>query len=269
MPMPTPTAREQRLRALREALRRERSVGPFSLPVVVGLGSGFVASFAVDALLFDLVGTPWRQVIDAFVFALVAAPVWLAVQRREVRHAIDVMTWLNGWEAERWQRELGRRLPALPRATPRILESLPDTMGLRPLRIELLAVRGDVDEAHARLERLPADTPWQRFERAALEEWIAFVTDGPELVAAMEAAVSDVDDEELSLVAAAMIGAARARRAAVANRDVIGPLAAVRPRLGDLPRRYAFPYRTGVIVSVILIGVIASVAVMATAAIIR
>ena len=223
--------RDERLTALREGLRRAQSVGPFSIPVIVGVGSGFLASFAVDAALYDLVPTPYRQFLDAMTFALVAAPIWLIVQRRAVRHAIEVMTFLNGWETERWQHEVGRRLPGLPRSTPEILDALPDTMGLRPLRVELLAVRGEYEEAWERLERLPVDTPWQRFERAALEEWISFVSNGPPHVEEMSQAEPAVTDER-SLVARAMVAAAKARRAAVGGGDVIGPLAALLRREG-------------------------------------
>lgn len=260
--------RPERLLALREALRRAQTIGPFSVPVVAGIGTGFVASFAVDALLYDTIPTPWRQFANALAFVIVAAPVWLLVQRPAVRHAHEVMTWLNGWETERWQHEVGRRLPGLPRSTPDILDALPDTMGLRPLRVELLAIRGDLDEAWERLERLPADTPWQRFERAALEEWISFVSNGPEHVDAMSSAAPAVTDER-SLVARTMVAAARARRAAVGGGDVIGPLAVLRPELGDRPGRYAFPYRTGVILSVVIVALIASLAVTMAAAIIR
>jgi len=260
--------RAERLLALREGLRRAQSVGPFSIPVVVGVGSGFLASFAVDAALYDLVSTPYRQFIDAMTFALVAAPVWLIVQRPSVRQAIEVMTFLNGWETERWQDEVGRRLPALPRSTPEILDVLPDTMGLRPLRVELLAARGEFEEAWDRLERLPADTPWQRFERAALEEWISFVSNGPEHLDAMTRAEPEVTDER-SLVARAMLAAAKARRAAVGGGDVIGPLAALRPDLGDRPGRYAFPYSAGIVLSVVIIALVASAAITVAAAIIR
>lgn len=260
---------ERRRRALRDALRRPQSIGPLSLPLAVGLGSGFATSFGVDALLFEHVDAPWRQLADAAAFTLVAAPVWIAVGRPDVRDAHDVMTWLNGWETERWQREIGRRPPTLPRATPAILDTLPDTMGLRPLRIELLAVRGELGEARQRLDLLPADTAWQRFERAALEEWIAWWADDPERIGDMELAAATIDDAERALVARAMVAAARARRAAVEGGDAIGPLAAIRPHLGNRPGRYAFAYRTGIVVSVALIGIVASLAVMVTAAVIR
>ena len=259
----------RRVRPLRAALRRAQSLGPFSLPVIGGLGAGFAASFAVDARLIEHVGTPGRQFVDALAFLIVAAPVWLSIQRRDVRHAIEVMTWLNGWETERWQNEVGRRLPALPRATPAILASLPDTMGLRPLRVELLAVTGEYGKARERLEQLPTDTPWQRFERAALAEWISFLSDASELVEPMRLAATQVDDADRSLVARAMVAAAEARRAAVTNGDAVGPLAALHPALGDRAGRYAFRYTTGIAVNVALIGLIASVAVMVAAAVMR
>lgn len=264
-----PTASPPRVRALRDALYRAQSVGPFSIPVVVGIGSGFLASFIVDALLRGLVDTPWRQLVDAATFTLVAAPAWLALQRSDVRRAHEVLTWLNGWETERWQAELGRRLPGLPRSVPQLLDGLPDTMGLRPLRIELLAVGGSLDEATERLSRLPTDTPWQRFERAALDEWISLLADGPERLAAMRAAVPPIEDSERRLVARAMVAAAEARRAAVSGGDAIAPLAAVRHDLGGRPGRYAFGYRTGMLVSVALIALVASLAVAVAGAIIR
>lgn len=265
----TMSIRQQRLHALREALRHAQSLGPFSLPVVAGLGAGFIASFVVDALLIEIVETPGRQFIDAVVFAVVAAPVWLTVQRADVRQAIEVMTWLNGWETERWQAELGRRLPGLPRAAPQVLDRLPDTMGLRPLRIELLAVLGDLAEARERLAGLPTDTPWQRFEQAALDEWISWLADGPELLHPMRAAAPAIEDQERVLVARAMIAAAEARRAAVSGGDAIAALAAVRRDLGSRPGRYAFGYRTGILVTVALVGLVASLAVAIASAIIR
>lgn len=258
-----------RRRALHDALRRAQTIGPLSVPVAAGLAAGFAASFLVDALLFDAVPTPWRQFVDAGAFAAVAAPVWLGVQRPSVRRAHEVLTWLNGWETERWEREIGRRLPGLPRATPQLLDALPDTMGLRPLRIELLAALGDDDEAWRRLGQLPADTAWQRFEREALTEWLLWWTDGPPQLSAMRGSAGEIEDGERRLVARAMVAAAEARRAAVAGGDAIGPLAALRSELGDRPRRYAFAYRTGVVIGVVMIGIIASVAVLIASAIIR
>jgi hypothetical protein len=142
-------------------------------------------------------------------------------------------------------------------------------MGLRPLRIELLAVRGETDEAWDRLARLPADTGWQRFERAALTEWVLWWTDGPDETAPMAAAIGDVEDDERRLVARALLGAARARRAAARGGDAVTPLAELRADLGTRPSRYAFGYGTGVVVSVVLIGLVALAAVVVAAAVMR
>jgi hypothetical protein len=253
---------------LREAFRRAESIGPIR-PSVVGLAGGLVASYVADALLASILGTPLRQIVDAAVFVAVMAPLWLLVQPASVRRAIDVMTWLNGWETERWQTELGRRLTALPRAAPAIVDSLPDTIGLRPLRIELLTATGHVAEARERLTMLPTDTPWQRFERAALAEWIAWWADQPGDRNAMRAAVPEIEDEERRLAARVMLAAAEARRAATGGGDAIGPLSALRDDLGDRPRRYAFGYTAGVLVMVTLMGLVASATITLAGGIIR
>ena len=264
-----PTAfRPDRGRAVREAFRRAESIGPIR-PSVVGLAGGLVASYVAEALLASILGTPLRQVVDAAAFVAVMAPLWLLVQPAGVRRASDVMTWLNGWETERWQHELGRRLTALPRATPAMVDSLPDTMGLRPLRIELLTAIGRLDEARERLDMLPTDTPWQRFEHAALAEWLAWWTDQPGDRDAMRAALPEIEDEERLLAARVMLAAADARRAATGGGDAIGPLSALRDELGDRPRRYAFGYTAGVLGMVTLLGLVASATITLASGLIR
>jgi hypothetical protein len=264
----SPSFRPERARALRDAFRQADSVGPVR-PAVIGLIAGIVASTVADGLLQLILGTPLRQVADAAVFVAVMTPIWLLVQPAAVRRAHDVMTWLNGWEMERWQAELGRRLTAVPRATPAMVEALPDTMGLRSLRVELLAAGGRLDEARERLAALPGDTPWQRFDRAALDEWIAWWADEPARLEAMRTAARDVDDPERRLAASVLTAAAEARRAAVTGSDAIRPLAEVRKALGDRPRRYAFGYTAGVVAMVVLMGVIASITITIGAGVIR
>lgn len=266
--MPDHPFRPDRARALREGFRRAESFGPIR-PAVVGLAGGLVASYVADGLLAPYLGTPFRQFADAAVFVAVMAPLWLLVQPASVRRAYDVMTWLNGWESERWQAELGRRLTALPRATPAMVDALPDTMGLRPLRVELLAAIGRLDEARERLGLLPMDTPWQRFEHAALAEWIAWWSDEPGDRDEMRRAAEAIEDEERRLAARAMVAAAEARRAATSEGDAVGPLAALRDELGDRPRRYAFGYTAGVLVMVVLMGIVASITITIGASVIR
>jgi len=260
--------RLDRSRALGEAFKRAESVGPIR-PAVVGLVGGLVASYATDAVLAPVLGAPLRQVAAAIAFVAVMAPLWLLIQPAGVRRAHDVMTWLNGWETERWQRELGRRLTALPRATPAMVDTLPDTMGLRPLRVELLAASGRLPEARDRLAQLPDDTPWQRFERAALAEWVAWWADEPGDHGPMRAALPEIEDAERRLAARVMLAAAQARRAATSNGDTIGPLSAMRDELADRPRRYAFGYTAGVVTTVVLMGAVASVTVTVAARFIR
>ncbi len=237
--------------------------------MTVGLAAGFLASFVSDAALRTTLDAPLRQVVDATVFVAVAAPVWIGLLPRRVRDAHDVLAWLNGWETDRWSRELGRRLAWLPRSRPELLEHLPDTIGLRPLRVELLASRGQLGEARDRAAQLPTDTPWQRFERAALEEWVSWWSDGPPRLEPMRAAAADLRGEQRELVARAMVAAAEARRASTDGGDAAAPLAALRPELGDRVGRYAFGHRTGIVVFVVLIGAVAAASVTVTAALLR
>ena len=260
--------RPDRRRALNEAFKRAESFGPIR-PAAVGLATGLIASYVADGLLAPVLGAPLRQFVDAAVFVAFMAPIWLIVQPAAVRRAHDVITWLNGWETERWQEELGRRLTVVPHATPAMVDALPDTMGLRPLRVELLAVNGRLDEARERLALLPTDTPWQRFERAALSEWVAWWADEPGDREAMRAAAAEVEDEERRRAARVMTGAAEARRAATSGGDAMRPLAELRDELGDRPRRYAFGYTAGVFVMVALMGIVASITISITASIIR
>jgi len=266
--MTTRPFRPDRARTLRDAFQRAESIGPFR-PAVVGLAAGLIAAYVADGLLAPMLGTPLRQLVDAAVFSAVMAPLWLIVQPSGVRRAHDVMTWLNGWETERWQDEVGRRLTALPRATPAMVDTLPDTMGLRPLRVELLAADGRLEEARDRLAMLPSDTPWQRFEHAALAEWIAWWSDEPGDRGEMRRATEAIEDEERRLAARAMVAAADARRAATSGGDAIGPLSAVRDELGDRPRRYAFGYTAGVLVMVTLMGLVASATITIASGFIR
>jgi hypothetical protein len=264
----TALPRPDRAVALREAFRRAESFGPIR-PAAVGLAAGLIASYVADGLLAPILTAPIRQLADSAVFVAFMAPIWLLVQPASVRRAHDVLSWLNGWETERWQAELGRRLTVVPRATPAMVDALPDTMGLRPLRIELLAVNGRLDEARERLALLPIDTPWQRFERAALSEWVAWWADEPEKTDAMREAARGIDDEERGLAARAMTAAAEARRAAIAGGDAMRPLTELRDALGDRPRRYAFSYTGGIVVMVVLMGIVASITVSIAAGLIR
>ena len=266
--MPDKPFRPDRRRALNEAFKRAESFGPIR-PAAVGLAGGLVASYVADGVMAQFVGTSIRQLAAAAVFVAVMAPLWLLVQPASVRRAHDVLTWLNGWESERWQGELGRRLAAVPRATPAMVDLLPDTLGLRPLRVELLAANGRLDEARERLAVLPTDTPWQRFEAAAMTEWVAWWSDEPARIDDMRRTVGEIEDEDRQLAARATLAAAEARRAAISGGDAMGPLSALRDDLGDRPRRYAYGYTAGVLVMVVLMGIVASITITIGAGLIR
>ena len=65
-------------------------------------------------------------------------------------------------------------------------------------------------------------------------------------------------DSERRLAARTIVAAARARRAAVEGADPVSPLATMRAELGERPGRYAFPQWSGIVLTVLLIGLVAS-----------
>ena len=107
-----------------------------------------------------------------------------------------------------------------------------------PIRIEIALLAGRQEEARALLQALPNETPWERFEVAALRDLVDWRAGGDGDLAAMEAAaraIAPADGDE-RLRADVTVAVARVRRNMADGRaapgDAAGPLVEVRDRLG-------------------------------------
>jgi hypothetical protein len=258
-----------RLRAVARAFERAQSIGPVAAGPALGLVAALLASTAVDLLLHETLGMPLRPILAIGVFVAVGSAVWIGAMPPRVVRASEALGWLVAREQERWSRAVGRRLPFSPRNVPRLLEQLPPSDLLRPLRVELLAVANRMGEARGELEQLPETAPDRRFERAALAEYIALLEGRPDQRAPMREALAEIEAAEPRLEAVVSLAVSDARRAAVNGGDAIGPLADVRAELGELATRRQFGYRRGVLLVVAAMGIVAAIAVVVTSALVR
>lgn len=242
------------------AIERAQAVGPIAAPAALGVISGTLVSTTATLWIGRSALELGWPVLPLLVFALVAAPVWLVSTPRRVSQALESLTWLVGRESERWQAIIGRRLPIPARSVPRLFARLPDTDEVRPLRVELLAGMGRIDEARAELARLPLETPSERFEHAVLREHVSFCGSAPDERQAIRAALDELTDEEARLEGEAHLAYADARRAALAGGDALAPLVAIRPAIGSRAGRYQLGHRRGVVLVVAGIALVGAVA---------
>jgi hypothetical protein len=240
------------------AIEEGQRVGPVAAPAALGIGAGILASTLVVFWLGRSAGL-LPSLLPVLAFAAVAGAVWIVAVPVRVRHAHEVLGWLIGRESDRWQPIIGRRGPFSPRAVRRLLATLPDTDAVRPLRVELLAAMGRHDEAQQQLERLPRDTPAERFEHALLAEYIAVHIGAPDRRAEIRAALDDLTGEDL-LEGRANLACADARRAFLeGGGDALAPLVAMRSAVGARANRYQFGYRRAILLavaSISLVGVV-------------
>lgn len=227
---------KRRTGLLATAFRRAMSIGPITtseLAAVVTIGGlGLAAPFirlpvpgVVAAVAFVAIGT-----VLGSEAAIRAIP-------RRVRRGVEAVSFVGGWEQRR-ARALGiKSIPTTPEAAGRWLEAHPERPEDRWFRIEVLLVAGRLDEAAEVAARLPADTPWERFDRVLNDDWIAWSggDDGNPAAVREAAAGVGADGDETRLRAEVAATIMEARRLAADGGDAIAPLAAVRDRLGDHP----------------------------------
>jgi hypothetical protein len=178
----------------------------------------------------------------ALVGAVVGAEVYVRAWPARSRRAFEAFSWLGEWELARARRTIGRWIPSSPPDAEHWLEAHPAGPILMPeelpVRIEILLYAGRIDEARRLLEHLPTDTPWARFEVAALRDLVDWRDGGDGDLPAMEAAAREIQpaDGDDRLRAEVTIATAAVRRRMADSRgsasDRIQPFLEVRERLG-------------------------------------
>jgi hypothetical protein len=209
--------------------------GAALVPFLLGGASGAVVEAALSLFVRQQrFPTLVAISVETVAYAIVATAIFAVAFRGLVRDALEGFLWQGRWEWLRWRERMGRGIPTTQRGLRRWVDETVDRPGLELERIEPLVFLGRHDEAEALAERLPEDTPWQRFERRVLIDWIEFVRTGRSDIGTLQRLAGEISDPEERLHAEAMVAVAEARRllAFGGATDWLRPLAEFRRRLG-------------------------------------
>ena len=227
--------------SIAHAIREPSFVGPFGLQEISMLVAIIAALTVVSFVVRDL-HVVLRVMLTAAAAAVVGTEAYIRVMTTRSRRAFEAFSWLGEWELARAKRAVGRLplsrddaidwLVAHPLGPIAIADEL-------PVRIEIELLAGRRDEARALLEQLPTDTPWERFELAALRDLVDWRAGGDGFIPLMEETAREIlpADGDERLRAEVTIAVARVRRRMADGRadagDAAVPLVEVRERLGD------------------------------------
>jgi len=211
-------------------------IGPFRTPDIASLVA-LVLSLILLALL--PIGNRWIHLaVLVVVSAVVASEAWIRSLPTRTRLAFEAFSWLGDTEIERARMLTGRAAPATAKAAEAWLRQVPDSPLTDWARAEVLILAGRPEEARAIVDRMPADTPAERFELASTRELVDWANGGSTDTTGMEAALEALGPEgsDARLRGEVAIAAARVRQAMEAGEpgegDVLEPLIEVRGRVG-------------------------------------
>jgi hypothetical protein len=219
------------------AVRAPGLIGPFGLSevalLVVIVATWLLAGILLPATLPDVV----RFAILVVLSTVLGAEAYIRAMPAPAREAFEAFSWLGEWELAQIRALTGEGVPTNELAARRWLRVHPETAETRWLRVEMLTFAGRHDEAKAVAERMPNETPIERFDRAAAEDFADWYSGGDGDVGAMEDAAGMLHpaDGDQRLRAEVAIAIARVRRQMAAGDDAIAagqPLREVRKRLG-------------------------------------
>lgn len=227
--------------SIAEAIRAPSMLGPFGMPEIAMLVA-FVATWIVVPLLLPRgAGLLVELGVPGVIGAILATEAYVRAMPPRSRRAFEAFSWLGEWELARARATVGG-VPTTPEDAASWLAAHPEgaivNRDALPIRVEILVLAGQFDEARAAIERLPDTTPWDRFERAALADLVDWRVGGDGDLAAMHStaeAIQPLDGDE-RLRAEVTIAVAEVRRLMADGRAAAGdaaqPLLDVRPRLG-------------------------------------
>jgi hypothetical protein len=221
------------------AIRDPSFIGPFGMPEI-GMLVGFVATWLIVPFAIPR-DTPWfvQIALPAILGAVVGTEAYIRFTSSPSRRAFEAFSWLGEWELARAREATGgAALPGSRDAAIRWLESRPERPAELPIRIEILLLAERHAEARRLIERLPSDTPWERFELAALRDLVDWRAGGDGDLRGMEEAAAEIrpSDSEDRLRADVTIAVARVRRlmadGPATPDEAIQPFLEVRQKLG-------------------------------------
>ena len=224
--------------SIAEAIREPARVGPFGLPELSMLAAIVVTSLVVPFLIPAAVPSLLRAAILAGAVAVVGTEVFVRAWPSVSRRAFEAFSWLGEWELAQARAVTGGPVPTTKRGVIAWLDRRPERREELSIRIELLLYAGRIDEARRLLPDVPAETPWQRFNVAALRDLLEWQAGGDGDLGGMESAAAAIlpADADERLLAEVSIATAKVRRRSAEGRptpaEVIEPLLEVRDRLG-------------------------------------
>ncbi|HEX4898731.1 MAG TPA: hypothetical protein VFV53_10275 [Candidatus Limnocylindrales bacterium] len=210
-------------------------IGPFRTPDVASLVA-LVASLIGLALL--PIGNQWIHLgVVIVVSAVIASEAWIRALPARTRLAFEAFSWLGEDDIERARALTGSAVPVTPAAAEAWLRRVPESPLTDWVRAEVLLLARRPEEARAIVDRMPADTPAERFELASTRDLVEWANGGDGDTTGMEAALEALGPEgsDARLRGEVTIAAARVRHAMSysqpAEGDVLEPLVEVRRRL--------------------------------------
>lgn len=246
----------QRAMLLPKAIEREQAMGPVPAAPVLAVLTGVAGSTT-----FLLLGSGLEPIVrDAFSGAvflgLSLGVLWVATPRRVV-DAHWVMRWLVDTERRMWAVQFGRPMPRVILGLRRLLDSVPDSAAGRPLRIEVLATLGRIDEARDELLRLPLETAEGRAAEAELAAYIAWCEAKTDEAAIQRWAdqLPAIDDSATRLRLTVSLAVSRARHASLTGDPAaVDHLLAVRHLVGPVRSRFSDPVTIGIVIGILIMG---------------
>jgi hypothetical protein len=206
-------------------LKRASQVGLFA-----GILAGAVADYGLQAAPSLVAGAVAIGVTVGIGFA-----VTLALVPTKVRRSFEVFSWVAAREIDRFRERTASTSPRSAAAVTAWLEANPVGPVTREARVEMLVSVGRQDEARAELAALGAGTTdLKRLEIAGLRAFAETVETGTFDQAAYDAVLASLPPgSDLALEGRVTRAANMARsRLARGEPDPLGPMAAMRPRLG-------------------------------------
>jgi hypothetical protein len=226
--------------SIAHAIREPSFVGPFGLQEISLLVAIVTAFLVVPFVIRDL-HVVLRIVLTSAVAAALGTEAYIRAMTPRSRRAFEAFSWLGEWELARAKRVVGG-VPVSPDDAINWIVAHPigpiAIVDELPIRIEIELLAGRRDEARALLEQLPTDTPWERFELAALRDLVDWRAGGDGFLELMQESAREIvpPDGDERLRAEVTIAIAQVRRRMADGRtdagDAAVPLVEVRKQLG-------------------------------------